>query len=88
METVLKMLKIDLGLNHSLRDEYFIKLIEGSRYDLARKGAELNLKNVEDIMLLSDYCAWLYRKRTEDVPMARNLVSRIRERQIRGRAGA
>lgn len=88
METVLKMLKIDLGLNHNLRDEYFTKLIEGSMEDLARKGVVLNLEKVEDIMLLSDYCAWVYRKRTEDVPVARNLVARIRQRQMRGRCDA
>lgn len=86
METVLKMLKIDLGINHTIRDEYFSKLIESCNAELKNKKIILDLAKAEDIMLLSDYSAWIYRKRMENVPMAQNLINRIRNRQVKGRA--
>lgn len=87
MDTVLQMLKIDLGINHTLRDEYFEKMIAANFKELSSRGVKLDLENVEDIMLLSDYCAFVYRKRMEDVPMSRNLSLRISNKKIKGRCG-
>ncbi|MEG0854413.1 MAG: hypothetical protein RSF82_11100 [Angelakisella sp.] len=86
MNTVLNMLKIDLGINHTMRDEYFTELLNSCQAELISKGVTLDLAKPEDIMLLSDYAAWVYRKRTEDVPMAQNLTCRIRNRKVKGRA--
>lgn len=86
METALQMLKIDLGINHNLRDGYFNNLLVSQQKEIESKGIVLDLTLTEDIMLLSDYSAWTYRKRTEDVEMAQNLKLRIRNRVIKGRA--
>lgn len=86
METVLALLKLDLGITHSLRDELFAALLASAQSDLTRRGVMLNLAAVEDQMLLSDYAAWRYRSRTEDVPLAKNLAYRIRARIVEGRA--
>lgn len=86
METVLQMLKTDLGINHTLRDDYFNNLIKSCENELASKAITLDLEMPDDMMLLSDYSAWIYRKRAENVPMAQNLVLRIRNRQVKGRA--
>ena len=86
METVLSLLKIDLGITHALRDTFFNALLTTCKAELVRKGIDLDLAAVDDQMLLSDYAAWQYRKRTEDVPLANNLQWRIRNRVARGRS--
>ena len=86
LETVLELFKIDLGVTHSLRDAFFNALLTTCNAELARKGIDLDLTVVDDQMLLSDYAAWQYRKRTEDVPLANNLQWRIRNRIVRGRS--
>lgn len=77
MDEVLKLLKLDLGINHDKRDSYFIALLESAQMELSRKGIALNLTQADDMMLLSDYAAWLYRKRQEDVPMSNHLNWRL-----------
>lgn len=85
METILSLLKIDLGITHSIRDAYFIQAIKGSINEIERKGIQLDLNAPDDQMLISDYTAWTYRKRQEDVPMANNIQHRIRNRIIQER---
>lgn len=86
METVLALFKLDLGITHSLRDELFTALLASAQSDLTRRGVMLDLAAVEDQMLLSDYAAWRYRSRTEDVPLTKSLAYRIRARIVEGRA--
>lgn len=87
MDEVLKLLKLDLGISHDKRDSYFIALLESAQMELSRKGIALNLTQADDMMLLSDYAAWLYRKRQEDVPMSNHLNWRLMNRKVRVRAG-
>lgn len=86
MEQVLEMFKMDIGVAHNLRDTYFNKFLESQKKLLEEKGVMLILENTEDIMLLSDFAAWNYRKRNEDVEMSRNLSFRIRNRIVKERA--
>ncbi len=86
MDEVLKLFKLDLGITHDKRDAYFCALLNAASMELGRKGIELDLEQADDQMLLSDYAAWLYRKRQEDAPMANNLNWRIMNRKVRGRA--
>ena len=83
----MKLLKLDLGISHDKRDSYFIALLESAQMELSRKGIVLNLTQADDMMLLSDYAAWLYRKRQEDVPMSNHLNWRLMNRKVRVRAG-
>lgn len=87
MENTLKLLKIDLGITHEKRDAYFNALLQGVLKELENKGILLDLEEAEDQMLLSDYAAWQYRKRQEDMPLARNLDWRIKNRIVKARAG-
>ncbi len=87
MDEVLKLFKLDLGITHDKRDAYFYALLEAAVLELKRKGIVLDLGQADDMMLLSDYAAWLYRKRQEDVPMANNLNWRIMNRKVRKRGG-
>lgn len=86
MEQILELLKSDLGISHSKRDNYLKKLIENSKYELEAKGIKLDMENVEDMILISDYTAWVYRKRAEDIGMSQNLTFRIRNRVVKARA--
>lgn len=85
MDTVLNLLKIDLGITHSLRDAYLIPLIKGSIIEIEKRGITLDLNNTGDQMLISDYSAWTYRKRLEDAPLANNIQTRLRNRMIEER---
>jgi len=86
LDEVLKLFKLDLGITHDKRDTYFYALLNAVSMELGRKGITLDLAQADDQMLLSDYAAWLYRKRQEDVPMSNNLNWRIMNRKVRGRA--
>lgn len=77
---------MDLGISLTSRDEYFTKLLESCQKEFKEKGIILDLKKTEDILLLSDFAAWRYRKRTENVPLSQNLSWRIRNRIVKVRA--
>ena len=87
METVLTLFKIDLGITHTLRDDFFMPLLQAAQKEIEGKGITLILEDVEDQILLSDYAAWKYRKRQEDVGMSQNLTNRIRNRIVKARSG-
>jgi hypothetical protein len=82
MDTLLNLLKIDLGITHNLRDAFFIQLIQGSMKEIERRGITLDEKSADDQMLIVDYSAWVYRKRQEDIPLANNIQQRLRNRII------
>lgn len=86
MDEVLKMFKMDIGVSHKLRDTFFIRFLESQQKQLEEKGLTLDLDNAEDMMLLSDFSSWNYRKRNEDVGLSRSLSLRIRNRIVKERA--
>lgn len=88
MDTVLELFKVDLGIIQDKRDGYFKAMIGAARVALESKGFTLDLEKVEDQILLSDYAAWCYRKRQENVPLSNNLKWRIRNRIIKVRGEA
>ena len=86
MNTVLSLLKMDLGITHTMRDAYFIVLIESVIKEINQKGITLNINSPDDQILISDYAAWVYRKRQENVPLAQNIQQRLRNRILKERA--
>ena len=86
METVLELLKADLGITGSARDEYFKRLIDACKGELIRRGVTLDESSTDDAMLLSDYAAWSYRKRAESVHVSVSLEKRVLNRKTRARA--
>lgn len=85
MQTILDLLKIDLGITHNLRDSFFIQLIKATIQEIERRGINLVLNKADDQMLIVDYAAWTYRKRVEDAPLANNIQHRLRNRIIQER---
>ena len=86
METALSLLKIDLGITHNLRDEYFNKLLDGCKSEIEDRGITLDLNISEDLMLLTDYSAWRYRNRTDDKPIPKNVEWRLMTLKTKVRA--
>ncbi len=87
MNTIIELIKLDLGISHNKRDGYFAALVSGAVRELSAMGIHIDTENCEqdDIMLVVDFSLWRYRKRTDDVPLAENIRRRIRDRKIRGR---
>jgi hypothetical protein len=85
MDTMLNLLKLDMGITHNLRDAFFMKLLDGTMQEIKRRGITLDLNSADDQMLVVDYASWMYRKRQEDVPLASNIQHRIRNRIIKER---
>jgi hypothetical protein len=85
MDTILHLLKLDLGITHNLRDAFFIQLLKSSVQEIERRGINLKLEKADDQMLIVDYAAWTYRKRQEDIPLANNIQHRLRNRIIQER---
>jgi hypothetical protein len=81
----LSLLKMDLGISHSHRDEYFISLLDSAAAEIMRRGITLTT-SIEDELLIVDYASWSYRKRQEDIPLSKNIQLRIRNRIIQERA--
>lgn len=86
-ENLLSLLKLDLGITHDLRDTYFSGLLDTAESEIMREGAALDLVKPDDQILVVDYAAWSYRKRLENVPLARSIQFRIHNRIIE-KAGA
>ena len=85
MDTLINLLKLDLGIQHNLRDAFFIQLVKGVIGEIEKRGIKLDLNNASDQMLIVDYSAWVYRKRQEDLPLANNIQIRLRNRIIEER---
>lgn len=86
MTTALELFKLDLGIQHSKRDIYFLRLLKSAESELKRRGIPINLEENEDLLLVVDFALWRYRNRTTDVPLAKNIQKRIRDRIIKERA--
>jgi hypothetical protein len=87
LANLLTLVKIDLGITHNLRDEYFVVIIQSAKTELERMGIVFDATlPVDDMQLIVDYSVWSYRKRQEDVGLGRNIRFRIHNRLI-GKAG-
>jgi hypothetical protein len=85
MQDILSLLKIDLGITHTLRDSFFLQLIESSIQEIERRGITLDLLRSDDAVLVVDYTLWSYRNRQEDITLSRNIQHRLRNRIIEER---
>lgn len=85
-ESVLELLKYDLSIRNTSRDDYMLTLIESSADQIKSYGVDLDLDTAADAMFLSDWCAWKYRNRVEGKDLPNNLRLRLNDRIIRARA--
>lgn len=85
-ETILQLLKMDIGIGSNRKDAYFLALIASAEGELRERGIDMEPGNEKDMILLSDYAAWSYRNRQSNTGLSKNLEERIRRRILRKRA--
>ena len=73
-ESILSMLKIDLGIRSTTAyDERLTQYLESAEESIAEEGITLDLENVKDCQLVVMYAAWMWRKRDSGEGMPRML---------------
>lgn len=78
MDKVLKILKADLGILHDKLDQdELIPRIESAIEDIEREGIKIDMEKISHVVIVVDYAAWLYRKRTQNVPFPHSLRFRM-----------
>jgi hypothetical protein len=85
-DTALSLLKIDLGISHTARDDLFTSKLQAADAELGGRGIVLDMSLTDDVVLLVDYTAWLYRNRDTEKAMPLHLVLRLNNRKVKGRA--
>ncbi len=73
----LKILKADLGRLDNKLDDYLNTRIKAAKTEIEREGIKLDENNEDHVLILVDYAAWLYRKRTQDIDFPRHLRYRM-----------
>ena len=71
MDTMLSMLKIDLGITTTAYDDRLTAYIESAIAQIQREGAGLDLSDAEDMQLVVMYAAWMWRRRDTGEGMPR-----------------
>lgn len=82
-ELILPLLKMDLDIHTTKRDEYLNTLILSAKEFIEEEGITLG-QSYGDTLLVEMYAAYLYRKRKENVAMPRMLRSALNNRLLGG----
>lgn len=83
-DDVLIIVKQDLMISSTIRDDYLKTLIHACEREFDGRGVKIS-DNIDDILLLADYVAFRYRHRTDDAPLPKNLQLRIQNKKVRRR---
>lgn len=80
-ETMLRMLKIDLGITASAYDDRLGQYLQSAKSEIEREGLTLSVSDeVSDANIVIQYAAWLWRKRDTGEGMPRMLRWEINNR--------
>lgn len=82
-ELILPLLKMDLDIHTTKRDEYLNTLILSAKEFIEEEGITLG-QSYGDTLLIEMYAAYLFRKRKEDAAMPRMLRSALNNRLLGG----
>lgn len=82
-ELILPLLKMDLDIHTTKRDEYLNTLILSAKEFIEEEGITLG-QSYGDTLLIEMYAAYLYRKRKENVAMPRMLRYALNNRLLGG----
>lgn len=82
-ELILPLLKMDLDIHTTKRDEYLNTLILSAKEFIENEGITLG-QSYGDTLLIEMYAAYLYRKRKENVAMPRMLRYALNNRLLGG----
>lgn len=79
-ETMLAMLKIDLGISATAYDTRLGQYIQTAKDEIRREGAILSADSISDCNLVIQYAAWMWRKRDTGEGMPRMLRWQLNNR--------
>jgi len=79
-ETMLAMLKINLGINTTAYDERLRQYLETAKAEIEREGATLSADSVPDCNLIIQYAEWMWRRRDSGEGMPRMIRWQINNR--------
>lgn len=86
MDTMLTMLKVDLGIKGTAYDERLTQYLTYSRQEIESKNVALSITDIQDQQLIVMYASWLWRRRNSGEGMSRMLRYTLNNRLIgRGR---
>lgn len=77
----LGLLKANLGITSTTRDEYLQSILQSVEGELKNSGVTVAAENSPTVMLLIDYSAWRFRNRGEGA-MPRNIQYRLRNLKV------
>ena len=81
--TALPLLKANLNITQTVRDDYLAAIISGVVEQLQNEqGLALDVANPYHLQFVVDLAAWRYRGRGEDGPMPKNLRFRLNNLMI------
>ena len=81
--TALPLVKANLNITQTVRDDYLTAIISGVVEQLQdEQGLALDVANPYHLQFVVDFSAWRYRARGEDGPMPQNLRFRLNNLMI------
>lgn len=79
------LVKMQLGITTSSRDDYIQAIIDGVIKELEEiQGLKLDESNINHQMFIVDYAAWKYQSVGQDVGMPERLHFRLRNLMVNG----
>lgn len=84
-ETMLGMLKVDLGISTTAYDERLTQYLEYAKAEITRQGATLT-DSIDDMQLVVSYAAWTWRRRDNGEGMPRMLRYALNNRILQEKA--
>lgn len=83
-DTILQMVRIDLGINTDVYDGRLKQYIAAATAEIEREGVHLSKTAVVDQNLIAQYAAWMWRKRDTGEGIPRMIRWQINNRLFGG----
>lgn len=87
MDTLLGMLKIDLGIMTDAFDSRLTQYLDSALASIQREGATIDIKDTGDAQLVVMYAAWTWRRRDTGEGMPRMLRYALNNRVLSEKMG-
>lgn len=88
IDLLLSLVKSNLGIGSTFRDDYLKNLIKGVLDELEKeKGIVLDPENFHHIMFITDLAAWRFTARDTPVAMPKHLLCRLRDLFVKSGGG-
>lgn len=86
-QTILSMLKTDLGMTTTAYDARFLQLIDSAKEFISAEGYTLDLTKADDMQLVKMYADYLWRRRDSQSGMPRMLRFALNNKVFAQKAG-